>query len=278
MRRRHSKRRWLTMGIVLMISFSGCVPDDITGYDFKQDQPPSTLLEDKGDVLVGEQEASGLTVALYIDKGAHTGYNRLRVRLTDTSGMVVKTAQVGFQPTYELAGVGRSVPFANPSSSQANEKDFFEGGAFFLPPEPGAGTFSVDVTFQAGSSTGTVSFPLAVEESLWMQRVQGGEGLYFVSWVRPERPVVGDNVFEIALHREPDYAPIPNVNIDLYPYMDMGGGDGHSTPYQAPTHKNGGNYSGTVNFIMSGGWDMTVYVQHPDGSTNTALFADYTVY
>lgn len=266
--------------MVLLLPLSSCVPDDLTGYDFKQFQPPSTLPDDPGNVLVGEQEATGVTVALYIDKGAHTGYNRLRVQLTEAAGTTaITTARVDFTPTYELDGAMRAVPFHNPATNQANADDFFEGGAFFLPPAPDAGTFTLDVRFDTDDGrTGTVVFPLTVEETLWMQRVDGPDGRYYVSWVHPERPEVGDNVFEVALHREPDYTSISEVTLDLYPYMDMGGGDGHSTPYQAPVHKNGGAYSGTVNFIMSGGWDMTVFVQHPDGTEDTVLFEDYTVF
>ncbi len=51
---------------------------------------------------------------------------------------------------------------------------------------------------------------------------------------------------------------LPQRPLDLYPYMDMGAGEGHSTPFLAPTHVGDGHYRGEVNFIMSGGWDMTV--------------------
>ena len=185
-----------------------------------------------------------------------------------------------FALRYTLEGEEREVLFENPASTQADDEGFFEGAAFFLPPEPEAGTFALDVTFDVGGRSGMVGFPLDVEETLWMQRVETEAGRYFVSWVRPERPSVGENVFELAIHETSGtgYAPLAGATLDLYPYMDMGGGDGHSTPYEAPVHVGEGRCRGTVDFIMSGGWDLTVYVRRPGAAEDTVFFADYTVY
>ena len=267
--------------LLVLAGLGGCVPDGITDYDYKQHQPPSTLPEERGNVLVGEAETSGVRVALFIDKGAHTGYNRLRVRLSDaTSEAAIGEARVTFAPRYTREGEAWEVPFEDPTSTQADDEGFFEGAAFFLPPESEAGQFALDVAFDAGGRSGAVTFPLDVRESLWMQRVETAAGRYFVSWVHPERPAVGENVFEVTLHRETEggYAPLTSAALDLYPYMDMGGGDGHSTPYEATVHAGEGRYRGTVDFIMSGGWDMTVYVRREGAATDTVLFEDYTVY
>ena len=64
---------------------------------------------------------------------------------------------------------------------------------------------------------------------------------------------------------------------DLYPYMDMGGGDGHSTPYDDFTAEDG-RYRWMVDFIMSGGWEMTVTLTPPGESQQTFRFVGYTVY
>lgn len=267
---------------VLLIITAGCVPENLTEYDYKQFQPPSTLPVDKGNVLIGEQEAAGLTVALYIDKGAHTGYNRILVMLKNTAtDALLPEALITLQPAYELNGEAWEVPVENPAGTTADDEGFFEGAALFLPPEASAGAFTLTIQFDAaGVGTGEVVFPLEVEESIWMQRVETENGRYYVSWVDPARPIVGQNPFEVDLHREVagGYEPVDDASLDLYPYMDMGGGDGHSTPFDAPVHLKGGRYRGAVDFIMAGGWEMTVYVDRGGSTPDTVKFVDYTVY
>ena len=58
----------------------------------------------------------------------------------------------------------------------------------------------------------------------------------------------------------------------------MGADQGHSTPYEAPVHTSNGRYKGSVNFIMSGGWDMTVFIQHTDMARDTVKFNGFIVY
>ena len=272
----------LVFASIFLLMIAGCVPEELTDYDFKQFQPPSTLLEDKGNVKIGEREVEGVTVALFIDKGAHAGYNRIGVTLNDISSEVQFTnASVELHPGYTIGGEVLSVPYENPISNTANEEGFFEGAALFLPPEESTGTFSLTVSFElTDGRTGSVLFVLTVEESIWMQRVDTPDGRYYVSWVHPARPEVGKNVFEVDLHREIDggYAPLNNAEIDLYPYMDMGGGDGHSTPFEQPVFIQEGRYRGSVDFIMAGGWEMTVYIDREDATTESARFIDYRVY
>lgn len=269
-------------GLLLLGILAGCVPEELTDYDYKQFQPPSTLPEDRGNVLIGEQDVAGVTVALYIDKGAHTGYNRIGVMLRETASEALLTeALVSLQPDLTIEGSSWDVPLENPASTRPNDDGFFEGMALFLPPAAGAGTFSLTVDFDAaGAGTGQAAFDLEVEESLWMQRVEDARGRYYVSWVDPARPEVGKNPFEVDLHREIDggYVPVDDVSIDLYPYMDMGGGEGHSTPYEPPVHLEAGRYRGSVDFIMAGGWEMTVYVNRAGADADTVRFVDYTVY
>lgn len=277
----HAGRRGLVLVLGLLL-FGGCVPDGLTDYDFKQHQPPAAQPEDTVHVLVGEREATGLRIALYIHRGPHTGYNRVRVRLTaGASGAVIDAAGVQLRPHYTLGPRSLSVPVEQPVSDRAQEEGFFEGAVMLLPPEPGAGRFALEIAFERTSGqTGAVTFPLEVEESRWMQRIETPGGRLFAAWVYPARPVVGDNVLEVALYREAGdgYAPVTDAAMDCYPYMDMGGGDGHSTPYEAPVHTGAGRYRGRVNFIMAGGWDLALYVRRPAAPPDTVRFDGFRVY
>ena len=73
-------------------------------------------------------------------------------------------------------------------------------------------------------------------------------------------------------------AAVDGATVELYPYMDMGGGDGHSTPHSGPEALDGGRYGWDVNFIMSGGWEMTVTLSPPGEVDRVATFIGYTVY
>ncbi len=275
-------RRGLVSGLMILGLFwlAGCVPDDVTSYDFKSLQPPYDPPEEVGNVLIGEQSVNGLDLKLYIEKGAHTGYNRLFFSIAE-GGTQVTEAQLSISGICELADQTIQVPVENPASTTANAEGLFEGSAFFLSDTPDTGTWTIGVNLEtANGKQAEATFTPVVKESLWMQRFEADGAQYFVSWVSPGRPVTGENPFEVALHRQEanTLTSVPNAVVDLYPYMDMGGGDGHSTPYEPPVHTGDGRYTGTVNFVMSGGWDMTVYINRPGHPIDTVLFEGYTVY
>jgi hypothetical protein len=173
------------------------------------------------------------------------------------------------------------MPYDQPATQTANADGFFEAGAFFLALPASEGRWHIGWHFETQDGrAGSGTFEFEVSESIWLQRIEQEGETYFVSWVAPGRPVTGENPFEVALHRETatGFLPVTDAVLDLYPYMDMGGGDGHSTPYEPPVHTGGGHYEGRVNFIMSGGWDMTVYVDRPEHTTATVVFENYSVY
>jgi hypothetical protein len=91
---------------------------------------------------------------------------------------------------------------------------------------------------------------------------------------------VGNNTFEVAVHRwtGADFVPVSDATASLSPYMDMGGGDGHSTPFTPPQALGGGRYRASVDFIMSGGWEMTVGLARPGAPAATVRFLGFTVY
>ena len=68
------------------------------------------------------------------------------------------------------------------------------------------------------------------------------------------------------------------ASVDLYPYMDMGGGEGHSTPFESPVFVRDGRYAGEVDFIMAGGWEMTVYLQLDQVEQHVVKYENFYVY
>jgi hypothetical protein len=60
--------------------------------------------------------------------------------------------------------------------------------------------------------------------------------------------------------------------------MDMGGGEGHSTPFTPPFEPEAGLWRCQVNFIMAGGWELSMHILRPGVDRETVRFAPFTVY
>ncbi len=262
--------------LFVLLVLAGCVPDGVADFDFQALQPPAPPEELTGFAPVGTAEVGGLAVELFADRGGpHLGYNRLRLRLAE-NGAAVTDARIALAAAPAAGPAsGVALPVEAPPTS-ADAEGFFEGAAFFLAPDTTARTFtlSADVETLDGAG-GTATFEVKARPDVWMQQ----QGDLLVSWVDPARPVVGENPFEVAAHRWTGTAfeAVAGADADLYPYMDMGGGDGHSTPYD-DFATDGGRYRWMVDFIMSGGWEMTVTLT-PSGSGPVPFrFVGYTVY
>ena len=270
--------RLQSVGLAIALSLlAGCVPDSVTEFDFKSLQPPAPEAELTGTVLVDTETVGSLTVELYADRGgAHLGMNQLSVRLAD-GGASVREARITWTATAtEGPAAGAELPVVVPPT-QADAEGFFQGDAFLLTPDTTARTFEIalQVTPLDGP-TREVAFTVEARNDIWMQT----SGDLLISWVSPARPVVGANTFEVAAHTWSGSAFVPadGATPSLFPYMDMGGGDGHSTPFTEPTGVGNGRYRSTVDFIMSGGWEMGVALALPDRPTDTVRFVGYTVY
>ncbi|MEM1054839.1 MAG: hypothetical protein AAGI52_04885 [Bacteroidota bacterium] len=268
-------RRFLPLLLVAFVA--GCVPDDLEDFDWQGLQPPPPPEELTGDALLGTARANGLDVELYAARGgAHLGYVRLGLRVAQSGGAVTD-ATISLHATPEAGPAeGAALPVENPGSL-ADADGFFRGAAFLLSPDTTARAFTVRATVQTSTGTAAeVEFPVEARQDLWMQPI----GDLLVSWVDPLRPIVGENAFTVAVHQWTGSAflPVGGLTPDLYPYMDMGGGDGHSTPFDDLTALSDGRYSWDVDFIMSGGWEMTVTLTPPGGTEERARFIGYTVY
>ncbi len=263
--------------LVLALALGGCLPDGLTDFDFQALQPPAPPDELTGEALVGTASDGGLDVELVAARGVpHLGYVRLGLRVAQ-AGAVVDEARIVLSAAPEAGpAAGAALPVEAPAT-RADADGVFRGAAFLLSPDTTARAFTVRAVVETASGQrGTVSFAVEARSDIWMQPADD----LLVSWTDPLRPVVGDNLFAVAVHRWTGTAfePVAGLTPELAPYMDMGGGDGHSTPHSAPRTLGAGRYGWDVDFIMSGGWEMTVHLTPPGGARRTARFVGYTVY
>lgn len=262
----------LTFGLTI----AGCSPD-ITETEFYSRHPDPASLEPPALRSLGVASEGDFEVELLTRTDPHAGHNVLSVRAS-RAGAPVETATLQLQPVLD----GVPSPWYAPSESTADEDGLLEVAGLFLQPKGPDQTWDVRLTLSAGASSAELAFSFAVVDSLWMQTfdVPSTGDAVFVSWVTPVRPTTGDADFEVSIHRRTavGFERLENATLDLYPYMDMGAGEGHSTPYKAPVYATAGVYRGRVNFIMSGGWDMTVYVSIPGEPQQAVVFRGFTVY
>jgi len=249
----------LVLGILLMPT--GCAPD-ITETDFYKmhPQPGDTVADNI--VLLDHVEA-GTQLTLVAEEPLGWGFNQFRVESAE--------GWQSFSPmlVFETATAVWRSPIEAQLTSDA-------GVMYAVRPPNEDGQWFLEVEGATDAGPISVRTPVEVDEDIWVQPDEA-QGLLIV-WVVPTTPKTGNDSFEVALYRYMSgrFEAVTDASLDLYPYMDMGGGEGHSTPYSPPVHIGNGHYRGDVNFIMSGGWDMTVIVTL-DGTRRDITFAGFTV-
>jgi hypothetical protein len=254
----------------------GCAPD-ITETDFYSLHPDPESTDNQDLLVLGTQVVGEVEVTLLARAEPHAGVNELLVQAT-RQGTAITNATVQAVPRSE----GRVSPLEAPFAAVADEDGYLRVPAHFLQRKGTTQQWTVDISIGTPLEATRASFDLVVIDSLWMQEFvhdQTGD-VYFVSWIEPQRPATGDASFELAIYRlaEDGFVGINDATIDLYPYMDMGAGEGHSTPFKAPRHTSGALYTGRINFIMSGGWDMTVRLRVGQSAEQVVVFRGFTVY
>lgn len=265
-----------------LVALAGCLPDGLTDYDFDQLRPPREEPEaPRAFESLGEADAGAHRVVLYAEGGAHAGYVRLRIGVADEAGAAVEEALVTLAAEVRRGDAFVPAPVEGPGTTGADDEGYFSAAAYLLPERVGdPARLRVRVRAGGGPEAEAV-FEVAVEaDPLWVREVSGDSAVYHAAWVAPQKPIVGDNPFEARLLREtPDgFVPLVAEQVQLYPYMDMGGGEGHSTPFTPPFEPEPGRWRCQVNFIMAGGWELSLYVHRAGLPRDTVRFAPFTVY
>ena len=215
------------------------------------------------DVVLMDHVEAGTQLTLVAEEPLGWGFNRIRIEAAE--GWQSFSPMLVFETQTRI--------WRSPIASELSK----EAGVIYAVPPPGEnGSWYLEVEGSTSSGPLSVRTPVTVSEDIWVRPAATSD--LIVAWVAPTTPMTGNDTFEVAIYRNENgsFVPVTDASLDLYPYMDMGGGEGHSTPYTAPVHAGNGLYRGDVNFIMSGGWDMTVIVTK-DGQTEEIVFAGFTV-
>lgn len=234
---------------LVLIAFSGCLPDGLTDVDWKARQPdPLPPAVSRGWVEVGR--SADLAVA--IAEGPRVGVNRLRVTGAD----------------------GAPRPFT--ASAACGDRSMPVDGATvtLLPATPPEGDATAPCRLSIVSGAATLGADLAVRAA--PDRAVATSERWIV-WEAPDSARVGATRVVLRVLDRASLAPVDGA-VTVFPYMDMGGGDGHSTPFQGPFALGDGRHRVDLDFLMSGRWDLTVRVPLGPGRVESGVLRGFVVH
>ena len=176
----------------------------------------------------------GYSIELLSDETLATGFNQLYWRISK-DGKLVEANSFSAVPIMHMTSMSHSCPYTSPVL-QPEFEQVYSSSAHFIMPSGQIGYWEFQVSFttqQEELIEGTVAIEVA---SYWgLNSTQGSDGTrYFITWNKPSVPKSGNQDWELFIHKRESvmsFLPVTNAELSVYPYMDMGGGEGHSTPF-----------------------------------------------
>ncbi|GAA4841825.1 FixH family protein [Algivirga pacifica] len=231
---------------------------------------------------------TGLEATVWsVEETLFAGYNKMMVTLQDAEGNAVTTPSVKWMPMMAMdGGHSHSAPTDQPVLNADN--GVYEGGVtFVMPSMGGAWTLMLEVT--EGEQMDMHTLPItvmdknstfAIQQANYQTiiRKQVGETRYFFAYYfKEDMPRVGEQEIVIAAYKMmpmdhgsmrtaegmmdhgTGFMPVTDLSIELEAYMPS---MGHGAPEgQQPMHKMHGHYEGTINFNMTGDWQLKTRIK-----------------
>jgi hypothetical protein len=252
----------------VLIQFSSCIPENITEFDYKALQPPSSSIPEPEISWFPEKQDELYTVRFGILGDLRYGVNHYKVELKQ-SGQEIYPELV----EVHLKGEHAQLPFQEYTSESS-------GLFYVLPIDTSKTTIELDLSIRVSQEIHIkIDYSISIRDTLWHQPFTMNSISYSFCWEKPIPSLTGDNLLAFRLFELNNgvWIPVNSYSLTIYPYMDMGGGDGHSTPFTTPETTISGQKLGSINYVMSGGWELsaTVGIQ---GNSRLVRFAPFYVY
>lgn len=203
----------------------------------------------------------GYTISLESIKELETGSNDLFWKI-EQDGEIMTPQSVSINPIMDMGDMMHSTPYNQPEKAKEDDR-YFKNMAVFIMPGGMMGSWSIsfEITLQ-NDEVISGEMPIEVASSWRLTSVRDdNDNIYFITWHAPKTPVVGGNDLTFMVHtRESmmNFPAVEDLEMEIYPYMDMGGGSGHSTDFTNPKASGDGLYEGSINYSMSGTWTTSV--------------------
>ncbi len=232
-------------------------------------------------IPVNSVTVDGVTISLFAEKEIETGANDFYWKVEEgNSSLEIQSFSI--TPMMEMATMSHSTPYNDPALFEENKSYYHNMAVFIMPSgEMGSWTISFEVETMTGKML-TGEMPIEVNSSWKLTSVRDANNnnkVYFITWLSPQKPVSGNNDLKFLVHTRETMMSFPAVSdaeLIVYPYMDMGGGQGHSTDFTTPVAKGNGMYEGDINYSMSGVWTTSVQVVMANDTLPEAMF-EYSV-
>ncbi|MEH0158458.1 FixH family protein [Limibacter armeniacum] len=253
-----------------------------------------------------EQTLSNTGLTLNLRSGEadlFAGYNKFFAELTDADGNQVTNAEVKLMPMMDMVMGEMTHSHAAPVDQPTlMEEGFFKGGINFIMPSTGeTGVWTLHVTVSANDMTDEIMLPITVSDknltyasgqdnaqyqTIIRKEVDGTR--YFVAYYFVEdKPMVGSNEIVITVHKmmpmdtmegmemeHNGFMPVNDLTVEFQPWMpSMGHGSSNNVN---PIALGDGHYKGTVNFNMTGDWELKLKVMDGEKVLLNSMAEDAT--
>jgi hypothetical protein len=265
--------RWagtLTALVVLIFTLSSC---DITNSSDSDSEPELDL------VTIGSVTSGDYTISLESDSMLETGVNQLYWKI-EQDGNLISPGSITITPLMDMGDMMHSTPFQQPEVAPEDDR-YFSNMAVFIMASGSMGSWSIGFDITLPNQEVLIGeIPVEVNSSWRLTSVRDDEdNIYFITWMHPRQPVTGNNTLAFMVHTRESmmsFPPVVDAELEIYPYMDMGGGSGHSTEFTAPDAQEAGYYEGSINYSMSGTWTTSVSLTAGDVTLPEVMF-EYSV-
>lgn len=221
----------------------------------------------------------GYTVSLESNDELETGANLLFWKV-ELAGDLITPESISINPMMDMGEMMHSTPFDQPEAAPEDDR-YFKNIAVFIMSSSSMGSWSVGFEITLPNDEVLIGdMPVEINSSWRLTSVQNEDGKpYYISWMHPRTPITGANDLHFLVHTRESIMNFPvaeNVEMEIYPYMDMGGGSGHSTDFTPPEATGNGHFEGDINYSMSGTWTTSVTLT-VDGETLPEAIFEYSV-
>lgn len=183
-----------------------------------------------------------------------SGHNNLYFDIKDATGNEVNSSTtVTIKPMMDMGTMNHSAPVIQPIYNP--QSGMHEAGVIFQMSSMG-GTWTIDLIINGTTSTMNITVN---ESSTKMVGVYTGTDSeqYIIAFKRPVNWEIGMNEFTVFLYKREtmmSYLPVTDMTMNLTPEMVS---MQHGSPNNiSPVHVSNGEYTGTVNYTMSGDWRL----------------------
>lgn len=245
-----------------------------------------TSCTDENELIIEEEqlielafgENEGTEITLSAAAPLFVGYNTISVVLKNAANnSPITNAIVSVMPMMHLMDMSHSCPVINNTSS-INENGQYTFDVVFVMPSGDMGSWEITFVIEHDGELIEIIVPVTViqpSETRLMSFVSMTDETtkYFVAYIDPKTPQVGENNLELAVYKKSsmmNWPAVEGITFELEPWMTTM--EHSSSNNIAPFDVGDGYYSGKVNFTMTGDWEIRLTAKIGGEVIGTPIF------